>query len=109
LEVIRYDEAADTYIVASGFGEKADWFLNLQKTPRAKIQVGFRRVEVESRRLPQEEAEREVLDYACRYPIPMRELIHIIGYQWDGTEEGLRALTRLVPIVALQALSTPLP
>jgi len=35
------------------------------------------------------------------YPIPLRELIHIIGYSWDGTEAGLRALTRLVPIVAL--------
>jgi len=101
LEVVRYDKAADTYLVASGFGEKADWFLNLQKTPHARIRVGSRQAEVEARRLPQTEAEREILDYARRYPIPLRELIRIIGYSWDGTEAGLRALTRLVPIVVL--------
>ena len=106
IEVMRYDKAAETYFVASGFGEKADWFLNLQKTPRAKIQVGFRQLQVEARRLPQAEAEREVLDYARRYPIPMRVLIHIIGFSWDGTEAGLRALTQLVPIVAL-AVNNP--
>lgn len=102
LEVMRYNEATDTYIVASGFGEKADWFLNLQKTPRAKIQVGFRQLQVEARRLPQAMAEREVLDYARRYPVPIRALIRVIGYQWDGTQDGLRSLSRLVPIVALE-------
>jgi len=101
VEVMRYDKAADTYIVASGFGERADWFLNLQKTPCAKIQVGFRLLLVEARRLPPRDEEREVLDYAHRYPIPMRALIRVIGYPWDGTEAGLHALTRLVPIVTL--------
>jgi deazaflavin-dependent oxidoreductase (nitroreductase family) len=100
LEVMRYERAADTYIVASGFGEKGDWFLNLQNMPRAKIQVGFRQLQVEARRLPQVEAEREVLEYGRYHPIILRMLTRIVGVPFDGTEEGLRILTRSVPIVA---------
>ncbi len=104
LEVMRYDKAADTYIVASGFGEKADWFLNLQKTPRAKIRVGSQQAEVEARQLPLEEAEREVLEYGRRHPIILRMLTRIVGVPFDGTEEGLRILTRSVPIVAFSPM-----
>jgi|GEM_PF-4239033 len=31
----------------------------------------------------------------------MRALTRILGYPWDGTESGLRALAPQVPIVAL--------
>jgi hypothetical protein len=50
--------------------------------------------------LPLEKAEREVLEYGRRYPIILQMLTRILGVPFDGTEEGLRILTRSVPIVA---------
>jgi sugar diacid utilization regulator len=35
--VVSHDEASDTYIVASGWGEKADWLRNIQKNPNVLI------------------------------------------------------------------------
>jgi len=46
------------------------------------------------------EAEREVLEYGRYHPIILRMLTRIVGVPFDGTEEGLRILTRSVPIVA---------
>ena len=101
LEVVRHDKATDTYLVAAGFGEKSDWYLNLQKTPQAEVQTGFRRVKVEARRLPLEEAEREMMEYGRHHPAVLRMLTRIVGNHFDGTEDGLRALARFVPVIAL--------
>lgn len=32
----------NTYYVASGFGEKSDWFRNIQKTPKVNVRVPSR-------------------------------------------------------------------
>ncbi len=43
LEVVRYDRDADTYVVASGWGERSDWFRNVTKTPDIYVSSGLRR------------------------------------------------------------------
>ena len=102
LEVIRHDKAEIVYYVASGFGEKSDWFRNLQKNPKVTIQVGKHRMDVQAERLPQEEAEREFLDYASRHPTAIKNLAGMLGYQLDGSESSLRALAEVMPVVAFR-------
>ncbi len=102
VEVMRYDPATDTYFVASGWGEKSDWFRNVQKTPQVEIQVGRRRVKALAQRLPLEEAERELLDYVRRYPRVARSLMRAVGYEVNGTEESYRELARGIPVVAFR-------
>jgi deazaflavin-dependent oxidoreductase (nitroreductase family) len=102
LEVVRHDPATDTYFVASGWGEKSDWFRNIQKTPEVEIQVGRRRLRAVAERLPLEEAEGELLDYARRHPTAIRSLARMIGYRISGSEEEIRALARRIPIVAFR-------
>lgn len=41
LEVLDHSDP-DAYIVASGFGTRAQWYKNLQADPRAKVSVGTR-------------------------------------------------------------------
>ncbi|RAV10645.1 nitroreductase family deazaflavin-dependent oxidoreductase [Mycolicibacterium sp. GF69] len=41
LEVIDHPDP-DTYVVASGFGTRAQWYQNLQADPHAKVSVGTR-------------------------------------------------------------------
>jgi deazaflavin-dependent oxidoreductase (nitroreductase family) len=102
IEIIRYDETGDYYLVASGFGEKSDWFKNIQKTPRVTIQVGRRQAAALAEWLPPIDAENEMLDYARRHPNAIKNLARILGYNLDGTDESYRALSRAAPIVALR-------
>jgi deazaflavin-dependent oxidoreductase (nitroreductase family) len=102
LEIIRIDKTTPTYYVVSGFGEKSDWFRNLQSNPEATIQVGRQRMHVRASRLNQEKAEAEFLDYARRHPTAIKNLAGMLGYQLDGSEANLRALAEVMPVVAFQ-------
>jgi len=82
LDVVRRDEQADAYIVASGFGEKADWYKNVMAYPEVKIQVGSRHFYARAERLPLEQATAEMLDYNRRHPLtalPVRSSIFFIA------------------------------
>jgi deazaflavin-dependent oxidoreductase (nitroreductase family) len=41
LEVVDHP-ASDTYLIASGFGAKAQWFRNIQANPRVRVYAGSR-------------------------------------------------------------------
>ncbi|HEY7183028.1 MAG TPA: nitroreductase family deazaflavin-dependent oxidoreductase [Blastocatellia bacterium] len=103
LEVIRHDRATGAFIVASGWGERADWFRNIQETPEAVITVKNRRVEVSAVHLSIREAESELLDYARRHPIVFRYLAGLImGSQANGIEETARSMSQSIPLVAFR-------
>lgn len=101
VEVVRHDQASDTYIVCSGFGEKAQWFQNLMQTPAITIQVGRRRLAVRAERLPTATGGDEMVDYARRHPAAARQLARLMGFQVDGSEAAYRAAGEELPFVAL--------
>jgi deazaflavin-dependent oxidoreductase (nitroreductase family) len=100
IEVVRHDKKSDTYYVASGWGEKSDWFRNVMKNPEVVIRSGGRTMDMRAERISPDEAEDEMLDYYRRHPATLRELARAMGYRTDGTEADVRALGRLVPMVA---------
>lgn len=102
VEVVRHDQARDTYIIASGFGEKAQWFQNLMHTPDITIQVGRRKLAVHARRLSPAEAADEMADYARRNPKAARTLAGFMGYEIQDTEAGYRQLGEQLPFLALE-------
>lgn len=101
LEVLRYDKEEDTYFIASGWGEKSDWFLNILKDPRVEVAVRRRQFKAVAKRFPIEDAEEEILRYARRYPLPFRQLARFIGYRVEDSEEDIRASAHLLPLFAL--------
>lgn len=67
LEVLDHP-APGRYLVASGFGEKAQWFRNITADPRVRVTVGSRApAAATARRLPQPEADRALAAYAERH------------------------------------------
>lgn len=108
LEVLRHDPATDACIIASGFGERADWFCNLMAQPEARIELGRKTIDIEAERLPMDEAGCEMLDYGQRNPRAARFIANLIGYEHDGTDEDLRALAKILPLVRLQPLGSGL-
>lgn len=101
LEVVQHDRAAGTYIVASGFGEKSDWYQNVLAQPQVRIQVGNRRMAARAERLPLPQATAVMLDYNRRHPALLRNLAGILGYRMDGSDADVCAFASLIPLVAL--------
>lgn len=67
LEVVERTD--DAYIVAAGFGERAQWLRNLDAHPRAHISIGTRvRVSVTATRLTPAEAAEALGQYAANHP-----------------------------------------
>ncbi len=102
LEVVRYDRAATTFIVAAGFGSGSDWYRNIRANPRVTVQCGRRRWEMVTNFLSPEQAGEELLDYARRHPVAMRELARFMGYRLDGSPAGIRALGQVLAMVAFR-------
>lgn len=103
IEVVDYDKATDTYMIASGWGEKSDWLRNIEKTPTVFVNVGRRHFEATARRLTLDETQQALLDYAQHHPATFRALARLmVGQTLSGTAEDCRLLAQSVPLVALQ-------
>jgi len=105
LEVVRHDKETNAYIVASGFGEKADWYKNVTAHPQITIQVGNKHMTALAERLPTEQATNEMLDYNRHHPAALRTLSGILGYKSDGSEADVRFLATVIPILAFHPTS----
>lgn len=102
VEVVRHDEETDTYVVASGWGETADWFKNVMATPEVEIAVGRRHIPAKAERLPAQDAVDELRDYERRHPIAARELTRVLGYHVDDSDNAYEALADHVVLVAFR-------
>lgn len=68
LEVVDHP-TSDRYVVASGFGEKAQWFRNIKANPRVRVYTGSRAaLPATARVMTQQEADRALGGYASRHP-----------------------------------------
>lgn len=94
--------------VLSGWGEKADWLRNIEKTPEVTLHVGRRHFQARATRLAVDQAEEAILNYARRNPLAIRVLPRMMGYRIDGTEEDMRALARLGIVVSFVPASSRL-
>ncbi len=101
MEVVRYDKARDAYVIASGFGERSQWFQNLLQTPEVSIQVGSRKLAATARRLSAEEGAEEMVDYAHRHASAARQLAGYMGFTVDGSDESYRQVGMAIPFVRL--------
>ena len=96
LEVIHHDRQADALFVAAAWGEKAQWFQNVQQEPRVAVTAGRRRVTAIAERVSTGEAERVLRIYANRHRIAMRALARLLG------SDDIPTLARTIPIIALR-------
>lgn len=102
LEVVKYDQETDTFYIASGFGKKSHWYLNILAHPEVDIQVGRRKIAVTAVPLEPEQSGEAMVDYARRYPKAAKNLSRLIGFN-ISTEEEYRTVGRdAIPFIALK-------
>ncbi len=102
LEVVRWDKASGTIYVVSAWGDKSDWLRNVRANSTVAIDIAGSRYSANAIPLIRDESERELLDYARRYPRAANELPRLIGYRVDGTPEDFAALAEQMTVVALR-------
>lgn len=102
LEVVQHDQAMGAYIVASGWGEQAQWLQNILRTPEVTIQVGRQRMPAHAVRLPTDQAATALLASAQQHPAAFRALSKLmVGEPLTPDRAGCTRLAAHVPVVAL--------
>jgi deazaflavin-dependent oxidoreductase (nitroreductase family) len=103
LEVVRYERSCRTCFVASGWGEKAQWFKNIIAQPEVEVTLGARTRRAWARRIERGEAEQALRDYARRHPWAVTQLARImLGRGHEGSDEDFELLAEHVPLVELR-------
>ena len=106
LEVVAYDGRIPEFVVASGFGARADWLRNIEAGGPVEVTVGRRTFPVEHRRLELDEAVCVFADYERRNraagPILRRVLSWLLGWRYDGTPDARRRMAEQLPLIAFR-------
>jgi deazaflavin-dependent oxidoreductase (nitroreductase family) len=103
LEVIRYASSSRICIVASGWGEKAQWLKNIMANPDVEVTLGARTHRARTRRMQRNEAEQVFRGYASRHPRAIRLLARcMLGRPYQGRDDDYALLAERVPLVELR-------
>lgn len=102
LEVVDHEDASDSWVVAAGYGTASDWYRNLTAHPRARVQVGRRRSEVEADFLGTEEGGDLMAYYGSVHPRIGVRLCKSMGFDVDGTPDDFREAGRHIHFVRLR-------
>lgn len=102
VEVVEYEAEGDIYYLASGWGERSDWFRNIQKTPEVEAQVGVRKFLGNATVVNSEKAGEIFTYYGQRHPGALQALARVMGYRIDANEESYRALGAEIPVVQIK-------
>jgi deazaflavin-dependent oxidoreductase (nitroreductase family) len=103
VEVVFHDRETDRYIIASGWGEKSDWLLNITQTPQVFVKVKRRSFPATAQRLSVEDAQAALYKYAQKYPVAFGELSKFMlgGERLPATEESCLQVASAIPFVEL--------
>ena len=105
LEVVDHDPEQNTYVIASGFGRKSDWFRNIQAQPNVIIGVGRAGIPARAEVLSANDGGQAIVDYGRRHPRAIKNLAGLMGYQLDGTEADLYELgSQWIPLVRISPI-----
>lgn len=102
LEVVHYDPATRESAVFSAYGDRADWYRNIQARPAVEVQTGWSRYAPQYRLLSPDERFAALQIYQRRYRRAFRAVVRFLGYPYDGSEAGLRAMADMALMVAFR-------
>ncbi|GAA4796930.1 hypothetical protein GCM10023200_36350 [Actinomycetospora chlora] len=85
LEVVCHGPTTGSYVVAAGYGARAQWFRNIEAHPEVSYRVGRRRRDGWAYPLPSAESGRLLADYAARRPRTAAALMRMLDRDVDGS------------------------
>jgi deazaflavin-dependent oxidoreductase (nitroreductase family) len=105
IEVVQYDKSTDSYYAVSGWGAKADWYQNIQKSPLVTIHVSGRSFQARAQFIPLTKAIEIIEDYISKHTLAFKELSTLfLGEQSLPNKDAARRLTEKMPMVAFRPM-----
>ena len=101
LKVLRYDSSTRESIVASAWGERSDWYQNIQAHPAVAVSTGGDQFIPRQRVVPPDEAFEVFRDWVHRERWFARLMLGQIGRCIDVPEPELRAVVLGFPFIGL--------
>ncbi len=102
LEVVNHNKATGTYFIASGFGKRSDWYLNILAHPKVEIQVGWQKMGVTAVPLTPAQSGEAMVGYARRHPTAAKNLSKILGFDVSTEAEYRTIGQESIPFIALE-------
>jgi len=101
IEVVQHDKETDTYYVVSGWGEKSDWYQNIQKNPSVIIHLGSHKFQAAAKFTPLAKAIEVMEAYVRDHPVAFTELsLLVLGERMRPGKEAAQQLAEKMPMVA---------
>lgn len=93
LEVAGYDPRTGESVVFSAYGDRSDWYRNIQASPALEVQTGRSRYAPEQRQLDPDEAYAVLAAYRRRfYGRLLGVVLRYMGYPYTGKDAELREI-----------------
>ena len=102
LKVLRYDASTHESIVASSWGERSDWYRNVQANTPLSVRSGDEWYVPHLRAVPSEEAYGVVEDWTRRQRWFADLMLAQVGLSWSASEGDRRALVTRLRFVAFR-------
>lgn len=102
LKVLRYDPATRESVVASAWGNEADWYRNIQRRPALAVQSAAAWYVPETRCVPPDEAFEIFSDWTRRQRWFAELMLGQIGLTWDVPEWQKRAIVARFPFIGFR-------
>lgn len=94
VEVVEIEKDTGNVIVVAGYGECTQWYQNLKQMQTTTIQLGRHKFPVSIEMLSPETGADIMARYYQRYGKTTGALFSILGYEWDGSEQGARQVAQ---------------
>jgi deazaflavin-dependent oxidoreductase (nitroreductase family) len=106
LEVVEH-RPPRTYLVVSGFGDRAQWFRNIRANPQVRVHTLSRRPAPATARIfPQEEAAAALTAYSARHPRAWAGIEPVLQGTLGGPPHDVESR---LPVVVLELSRKGLP
>jgi deazaflavin-dependent oxidoreductase (nitroreductase family) len=101
VDVMDYDAASDTYFIEAAYGDRADWYKNMQANPVFEARVGRRKFKATATPLSNEGAGELMVKFFRRKPAYTRSVMAMVGMKFESEEE-LRVLGSKLTLLAVK-------
>lgn len=101
IEVVHFDPTSKSYTVASGWGEKSDWFQNIMKNPEVMISTHKGDLKVRATHLTAQDGAAMLHNYAKKHPAAFRALTRMmLGNQSADGQIDVNAIAQILPVIS---------
>ena len=103
LEVVGHERTKGIFTIASGWGEKSDWYRNVLSHPKVQVNSGTHVFTALAVHLTEGEAKNVLCEYAVRHPFAFKELASVIvGVRSRDLQETVHLMASHIPLLDLR-------